>query len=237
MKLDKYTIVAELENFLTKHKVPTKNGYFVVPSNMLIRKFPAEILPHPNRNKAINPTQTLISNFSNDEILFGSMKDIDERLEIWSNFMGISGFDFSARKGDDENNQNFYLYLNKLLDAYAAFHGIHIFPNFRIGGEVTSMKILNLYPPKSWFIAGTLGCANGHVFENEVLLKQKLLFTRPGGLAIYGLLRNEYKAILDDSGVNYRVYKDFRSSSWDKSRQRRESETISESEIFTSVSL
>lgn len=237
MKLNKYTIVAELENFLAEHKVASKNGYPVIPDDMLIKEFPEQILPHPNRNKSRNPAHTLISNFSNDEILFGSMKEIDERIKSWSNFMGISGFDFSARKGDDANNQNFYLYLNKLLGAYVAFHGIRIFPNFRIGGDIKSMRILNLYPPKSWFIAGTLGCANGHVFENVVLLKQKLLFARPTGLAIYGVLKNEYKSILDDSGVIYSVYKDFRSASWNESRKRRVNEAIPESKIPASMSI
>ena len=237
MKIDKYTLIAELENFLTKYKAPVKNGFYVVPSEKLIREFPEQILPHPNHNKAKNPAKTLICNFSNEEILYTSLKEIDERIDVWAEFMGIAGFDFSARKGDDEKNQDFYLYLNKMLDAYVAFHGIRIFPNFRTGGKTTSMNILNLYPPHSWFIAGTLGCANGHIFENEVLLKQKLLFTRPAGLAVYGILRDEYKTILDESAIQYRVYRDFRNASRNDSRNRRLNETIPASKISASMPL
>lgn len=60
--------------------------------------------------------------------------------------MGICGFDFSARNGDEKVTQDFYLYLNKLLDAYVALNGVKVLPNFRIAGELSSLNVLRIYP-------------------------------------------------------------------------------------------
>lgn len=74
------------------------------------------------------------------------MKKLDERIDIWRNWMGICGFDFSARNGDEKVTQDFYLYLNKLLDAYVALNGVKVLPNFRIAGELSSLNVLRIYP-------------------------------------------------------------------------------------------
>ncbi|WP_308604492.1 hypothetical protein [uncultured Fibrobacter sp.] len=131
--------------------------------------------------------------------------------------MGISGFDFSARSGDEEVSQDLYLYLNKLLDAYVAMHGIKVLPNFRIAGELASLNALNVYPPKSWFIVGTIGCGGNTAF-NSMLLRYKLIFARPAHLIIYGTLKEIYRQILDDFGVPYAVFEDFNKRSRNASK-------------------
>lgn len=209
MKIDKYAIVAELEKKLKERGVPFVDGFPTVPQNMFVRDIPDEILPFPNHLKATNPARALLTNFSNDEILYTSFARIDERLEIAKNFLGMTGFDFSAREGDDEVNQDFYLYLNKLLDAYFASCGIRILPNFRITGELSSLKVFHIYPPKTWYAVGTLGCAKGHVAENEILLRYKLIYARPGHLLVYGVLKDEYRKILVSNETPYTVFEDY----------------------------
>lgn len=209
MKIDKYAIVAELEKFIKEKGSPFIDGFPVIPQDMLIREKPNEILPFPNHLKAKNPANTLLCNFSNDEIIYGSLAHIDERLNIAKGFMGICGFDFSAREGDDEANQDFYLYLNKILDAYFALNGVKILPNFRITGELSSLKVFHIYPPKTWYAVGTLGCAKGRVAENEMLLRYKLIYARPGHLLVYGVLKDEYRKILESNETPYTVYEDY----------------------------
>ncbi len=209
MKIDKYTIVAELESFIKGKGVPFIDSFPVIPQEMLIREMPDEILPFPNHLKAKNSVKALLCNFSNDEIIYGTLAHLDERINIAKNFMGICGFDFSAREGDKEVNQDFYLYLNKLLDAYFALNGIKILPNFRITGELSSLKVFHIYPPKTWYAVGTLGCANGRVAENEMLLRYKLIFARPGHLLIYGVLKEEYEKILESNETAYTVFEDY----------------------------
>lgn len=209
MKIDKYTIAAELEKFVKEKGVSFIEDFPAIPQDMLIREIPNEILPFPNHLKAKNPAKTLLCNFSNDEILYESLARLEDRVSIAKGFMGICGFDFSAREGDDETNQDFYLYLNKLLDAYFALNGIKVLPNFRISGKLSSLQVFHIYPPKTWYAVGTLGCAKGHIAENETLLRYKLIFARPSHLLVYGVIKEEYKKILESNGIPYTVFEDY----------------------------
>lgn len=208
MKINLYAIIAKLENHLKKCNVIFKENFPVVPSELLLNVIPMEILPHPHHLKAKNPSNTLICNFSQDDILYLSLKEIDNRIAVWKNFMGICGFDFSARVGDDEVNQDLYMYLNKLLDAYVAIHGVKVLPNFRTTGNLASLNMLRIYPPNGIFAVGTLGCGENKEF-NSTLLRYKILFTRTKHLLVYGTLKDVYRKILDEYGVKFTVFEDF----------------------------
>lgn len=208
MKINLYQTINQLESYLKGRNISFKEGIPVVPKEKLLRELPKDILPHPHHLKATDPRSSLVCNFSQDDILYLSLKELDDRIVIWKNFMGISGFDFSARNGDEEVSQDMYLYLNKLLDAYVASHGIKILPNFRIAGELSSLNVLKIYPPNSWFAVGTLGCS-GNIEANSMLLRYKLMFARPKHLVIYGVLNDAYRKILEEYGVKYSVFEDF----------------------------
>lgn len=208
VKINLYAAIASFEKFLKGKNVLFKNGFPVIPGESLLHEIPKEILPHPSHLKAKNPAKTLICNFSQDDILYLSLKKLNERLAIWKHFMGICGFDFSARAGDDEINQDFYIYLNKLLDAFVALHDIKILPNFRTAGSLASLNILQLYPPNGIFAVGTLGCG-GNENLNSTLLRYKLLLARPKHLVIYGKLNATYRKILEEFAINYSVFEDY----------------------------
>ncbi len=208
MKINLYATIAGFEKFLKDKNILFKNGFPVIPEESLLHEIPEEILPHPSHLKAKNPAKTLICNFSQDDILYLSVKRITNRLAIWKHFMGICGFDFSARAGDDETNQDFYIYLNKLSDAFVALHGVKILPNFRTAGSMASLNILQLYPPNGIFAVGTLGC-RGNESLNSTLLRYKLLSTRPKHLVIYGKLKDAFRKILEEFDINYSVFEDY----------------------------
>lgn len=208
MKINLYQIIGQLESSLKEMNVPFKEGFPIVPKEMLLCKMPKEILPHPHHLKAAEPHNSLICNFSQDETLYLTLKELNKRIVIWKNFMGICGFDFSARAGDEDVSQDMYLYLNKLLDVYVASHEIKILPNFRIAGNLSSLNVLRIYPPNSWFAVGTLGCSGNEKF-NSMLLRYKLMFARPKHLLIYGILKDIYRKILEEYGVEYSIFEDF----------------------------
>ena len=101
-----------------------------------------------------------------------------------------------------------YMYFNKLLDAYVALHDVKVLPNFRIAGNISSLNMLRIYPPNGFFAVGTLGC-NGNEDYNSILLRTKLIFTRPKHLIIYGMLKSVYQEILNEFGVEFTVFEDF----------------------------
>lgn len=208
MKINLYQTIERLESYIKERNISFKEGFPVIPKELLLHELPKEILPHPHHLKAAEPHNSLICHFSQDDVLYHSLKKLDERIEIWKKFKGVCGFDFSARCGDEEVSQDLYLYLNKLFDAYVALHGIKILPNFRIAGDLSSLNVLKIYPPQCWFAVGTLGCG-GNVEANSMLLRYKLIFARPKCLIIYGSLKDAYRRILEEYGVKYSVFEDF----------------------------
>ena len=136
---------------------------------------------------------------------------MDKDLETSKEYMGVAGFDLSPRFGWNLEQQKFNLLLNQLVNAYRAVNGIKILPNFRIG-EPKTISSLDSYPSNTLFAAGTLGCSQGYLLINSTVLKAKLLYKRPSGILVYGMLRPEYRDILCQFGVPYRVYPDFKSA-------------------------
>ena len=53
-----------------------------------------------------------------------------------------------------------------------------------------------------------LGCG-GYEELNITLLRYKLFFARPKHLMIYGELKDTYREILDEFGVQYTVFEDY----------------------------
>ncbi len=82
MKLNMYQTIASLETFLKKQHIPFKDGFPVIPENLLLRELPNEILPHPHHLKAMNPCRSLICHFSQDDVLYLTLKNLDERIAI-----------------------------------------------------------------------------------------------------------------------------------------------------------
>ena len=97
MKINLYKIISDLEKYLNDKEVVFKDGFPIIPKEQLLQEIPQEILPHPHHLKARNPSETIICNFSQDDILYLTVKEIDQRIAIWKNFKGMCGFDFSAR--------------------------------------------------------------------------------------------------------------------------------------------
>lgn len=118
---------------------------------------------------------------------------------------------FSPRLGWNVEQQKFNLLINQIVNAYRAIHGVRILPNFRIG-DITTISVLDSFPSNGLYAVGTLGCSKGYASINSAYLTTKLLYKRPDGLLVYGRLMPQYRALLDEFGIPYRVYEDFKST-------------------------
>ena len=83
-------------------------------------------------------------------------------------------------------------------------YGCRIAPNFRIG-SITTIIALKSYPENIPFVSGVLGCFNGDIKFNMAYMKAKIMFAKPQSLIIYGQLRKEYRMVLDELGIKYRI--------------------------------
>ncbi|MGM9665612.1 MAG: DUF4417 domain-containing protein [Eubacteriales bacterium] len=188
----------------------TRDGYPVIPKEMILQEYPDEMVPFEHRNACKNPHKTVLTHFSNDELLYRRLRHIDEDIEICKTYMGVVGFDLSPRLGWNIEQQRFNLLINQMVNAYRAINGVRILPNFRIG-DITTISALDSFPANSLYAVGALGCSKGYAAINTAYLNAKLLYKRPDGLLVYGKLMPQYKAILDEFGITYRVYEDFKS--------------------------
>lgn len=67
------------------------------------------------------------------------------------------------------------------------------------------------------FAVGTLGCSRGTERDKnygELMLRTKILITRPRLLLIYGPLLERYRMILDEFGIPYQQWREYRYSSY-----------------------
>lgn len=186
------------------------DGYPIIPEEMILQDYPDEMVPFEHRNTCKNPKRTVLTHFSNDELLYRRLKHIDEDIEICKSYMGVVGFDLSPRLGWNIEQQKFNILINQMVNAYRAVNGVKILPNFRIG-DIDTISSLDSFPSNCLYAVGTLGCSNGYVSINLFYLRTKLLYKRPNGLLIYGKLMPQYRTVLDEFGVSYRLYEDFKS--------------------------
>ena len=189
----------------------TPDGYPIIPNEMILKDYPDEMVPFEHRNTCKNPRKTVLTQFSNDDLLYRRLRHIDKDIEICKSYMGVAGFDLSPRLGWNVEQQKFNLLINQMVNAYRAIHGVKILPNFRMG-DISTISALDSFPSHGIYAVGTLGCSQGYTAINSVYLSTKLLYKMPDGLLIYGKLMPRYQAILDEFGVPYRVYEDFKSS-------------------------
>lgn len=184
---------------------------------MILKYYPDEIVPFEHRHACINKDTTVLSHFSNDELLYRRLRNLEKDISICKEYMGVIGFDLSPRLGWNLEQQKFNLLINQLVNAYRAINGIKILPNFRIG-ELSTISALDSYPSNCLFAVGTLGCSKGYISINSAILRTKLLYKRPSGLLIYGKFHSEYQNILDEYGIPYKLYQDFKSTCYSRKK-------------------
>lgn len=213
-----FKIADELHSYLMATGVHfTEKGYPIIPEEMILKDYPNEIIPFEHRNACIDKQTTVLSHFSNDDLLYRRLRNLKKDINICKEYTGVVGFDLSPRLGWNLEQQKFNLLINQLINAYRAVNGIKILPNFRIG-ELSTISALDAYPSNCLFAVGTLGCSKGYTSINSTILRTKLLYKRPKGLLIYGKLRPEHQLILDEFGVAYKVYQDFKTTCYNRKK-------------------
>ena len=77
----------------------TLDGYPIIPEEMILQDYPDEMVPFEHRNTCKDLHKTVLTHFSNDELLYRRLRHIDEDIEICKSYMGVAGFDLSPRLG------------------------------------------------------------------------------------------------------------------------------------------
>lgn len=212
MQNEIFKMFCALESYLKKRGIKfTAEGYPIFREEFLLRETPDEIIPFEHRNSCKDQKRTVLCFFSGDKLLYRRLANLEKDLEIYSQYMGVCGFDLSPRVGWDIEHQRFNICLSQMVTVYLALNGIKIIPNFRIGDFNETFSAFLSYPENCPFAVGTLGCSYRKKIDIDIrYLKAKTLFARPSNLLFYGTLKQEYRNILEEMRLPYKVYEDFR---------------------------
>jgi hypothetical protein len=207
--MDLINIANNLYQYLLANGITfTNEGYPIISKEMLLRDMPEYIIPLGQTYAAKDKSKTLLVSFFNDTVIYKSLLSLTKDIPKYKEYLGFGGFDLSPRINWDINLQKFNILINKLADAYLAVNGVKIMPNFRTG-SLNTFDVLSTYPANSWFTVGALGCSNGHYSLNELYLREKIIITNPNMLLYYGKLLPIYQNIIDEFGIDYKVFPDF----------------------------
>ena len=211
MKRNLFNIFYELHSYLEAHKIEfTCDGYPIFSEKFILREVPTEILPFEHRNAAKDKSKTVICFFANDNLLYRRLMQLKKDLPIYKEFLGVCGFDLSARIGWSIESQKFNICLSQMATIFLALNGVKIIPNFRIG-ELETLSSLSAYPKNIPFVVGTIGCSQNEVSEFEkYMFLSELFFTMPSVLFVYGKLKQAFKSIANDLSVSVKEITDFR---------------------------
>lgn len=185
-------------------------GFPIFPEEIILKEIPEDIgfCPMTQRLQIRNIEKQILCHFENDRRIFQHIADLKKIADEGRNYYGVAGLDLSPRTGSDPDYQNLIILVNQMATLRIGLYGCRIIPNFRIG-SIKTINALKSYPENIPFASGVLGCFYGDINYNIAYMKTKIMFAKPQSLIIYGQLRKEYRMVLDEIGIEYRVVEDF----------------------------
>lgn len=208
-----YDTASWLYHELSQNDIQFNNdGYPVFKPEFILWQKPKYILPFNHRNAAPEKSETALCFFMNDKLLYKRLANLQNDLDLFSGYLGICGFDLSPRMGWDDDLQKFNILLSQMITIWLALHGIKIIPNFRTG-SFTTFSSLKAYQGNMPVAIGALGCWKKKLSLNDLLyFKLKILQCNPSFIFIYGMIEDELIEMIEESGIEYQVYPDFRTT-------------------------
>ncbi len=149
--------------------------------------------------------------FLPDEKIYPRIDHVFEEIEVLREYQSVCSLDLSVSKKMTRKLQNFNMLMNALYTAVLAYSGIKILPSLRCGDEKT-IKLLYPYMKTSMWILGIHGCSKYKdlAWYDEYVFRSETIILRPQRLLLYGTPSKDEKSVLDDIGIPYRSYLDFR---------------------------
>ncbi|NMM97249.1 hypothetical protein G1C97_0198 [Bifidobacterium sp. DSM 109959] len=197
----------------------TEDGYPIFPENIMLNcslNSIENMIDWKNRHQAEHPSSTIIVMYMDDELLYRRLFRLKQDLPEYRRFLAVAGFDLSPRIDMQPELQRFNITLSMMATIWLGLHGVRVVANWRIGDRST-LPTLQAYPRNAIFAVGTLGCSHGTERDKnygEMMLRTKILLTQPRFLLIYGPLLGRYRTLLDEFGILYQQWREYRHRSY-----------------------
>ena len=223
-KCDVFRWTTVMQGYLCQKGISfANNGMPQIPEACFLTDIPedCDMLPITKRWFSPSKSKTILCGFEKDECIYSHVRPIiaalekgDEQaleriLSPYRQFLAVCGFDFSVCRNSSSEEQAMFLLLSQLVNAVFAVNGIRLVANFRLG-TLENLEITRNFPRRVVYATGTLGCHDRYHSIGEVSLRARILILQPAMLLIYGPLQRRYSEILDDAGVVYKNFTDYR---------------------------
>ena len=209
--LDVFLLTDRLLEYLKDRKyVFTTEGFPLFTKEMFLTEIPDLIVPVQQRkNKRVkNRKRTVITFFCGDKLIYRRLVNLFDEIDEYKEYMGVIGSDITVTKDMDLEWQRAIIMLNQLVMAVFAANGIKIILNTRMGLKET--KDMFRYVPKGIMIASGFRGGDRKCLKNDFEYVSKVLSFLPSKLLIYGRCDEVVQTQLNNLGIEYVLYKDFR---------------------------
>lgn len=162
---------------------------------------------------------SVLSFFMFEEKLWPRLKKIDEDIDIFQDYGGVTGFDFSPSVKMIRPRQKFSILLNAVYSCYCGLRGIKILPNYR-PGDMGTICAADYFPNDCNFIVGNHGCNNnGFKDFGRYVLQIVLRKKKPGIIFFYGGISKAYAlSLISRCGCEIITFPDRRNRVRNKSK-------------------
>jgi hypothetical protein len=217
--MNEIELVELFTRYLTENNVKfTDDGFPLLKEEWFINNKPKIIAPFNKRQYyRQNKKDISICYFGKDEHLYPRLEKIFDEISILKEYHSACMMDISVSPLMHDEVQRMNLLLNLLFVCVVAVNGIKIIPSFRTGSlETLNLLMKSVGKSKYWVMAavGTQRVRKNAFFE--YLFRTKCLLIIPEHLLVYGRPNVSTSLCLNDYGIKYEVYKDFRSLSYSK---------------------
>lgn len=198
------------------------DGFPIIEKWMVIEEPPKQMVQWNRRKDVINPKETAICFYCNDEYLqgiLGNPKRYWEKMRIYD---CIVGMDASSYDNMPLYIQKSQIGLNLGITYYYGKLGAKILPNVRLGSNST-LTSLEAYPHNTLIAIGT----NGFVkqLENRIVFADQLMKVvdtlEPSGICVYGPIPDELFSYVNLKGIPVYQYDSYTMKENKKDRQNR----------------
>lgn len=185
-------------------------GYPLFNKEMFLIEKPELIVPvnHRKDKRVKNKKKTLIAFFCGDIEIYRRLEKLLDEIEEYRPYMGVIGFDITVTKDMEIEWQRAIILLNQLVIAVFAVNGIKIILNTRMGSVET--RDMFRYIPKGIVVASGFRGGTRKYEKTNFEYISKIITLLSDKVLIYGKCHKSVLAHLNQLGVAYYVYSDFR---------------------------
>jgi hypothetical protein len=190
------------------------DGWPMFKKEYFLEVWPDLVITFRDRNSALvkDKKKTVLCFFTADCRIYPRFVKVFQEVDVYKEFLGVVEPDITVTRDMDVELQKVIMLANQLFIAVLAVNGVKIVLNTRSGNKDT-LSCFRHIPRGVVCASGFLGCKKSNDYWEAATYTDKVLGLMPEKLIIYGNRDQLIDEQLNATGIAYRYYEDFHTSS------------------------